>query len=146
MAIVHSQWWCIEIPDDWSAEEDDGGVSIADPDDVGELYISALKKEPGDAGHSDTAIDRAELRALAAELIEQGSAEQQCAVAGLQGLYFAYTQDQLAWREWYLTDGATLLLASYNCEPDNVQLDAAPLEQMLESLVLVDNNELAKPD
>ena len=150
MAIVHAQWWCIEIPDAWNAEACDGGVSIADPDEVGELYISALKKDPGDVGagafDSAAAIDPGELRELAADLIERGIDGRDCAMAGLQGLYFAYTEDELAWREWYLTDGVTVLIASYNCEADNAQLDAAPIEQMLDSIVLVDNKELVRSD
>ena len=138
MSIVHAPWWCIEMPDEWQAEEDDEDevILIIDPDDLGELCITAIKKQDG-------LIDKAELLESAADLVERRLTSTDVGIAGLTGIYFEYEQEGEAWREWYLTDGSTMLYATYNCDSENAQIDAAVIDQMLESLVLVDNSEAA---
>lgn len=44
MAIVQTQWWCLELPDEWSAEMEDDCVTIADCDGVGEIDITVVRK------------------------------------------------------------------------------------------------------
>ena len=42
MNIVETDYWCLMLPPEWSAERDDDVVLITDQDGIGELAISAL--------------------------------------------------------------------------------------------------------
>ncbi len=40
MRAVESQWWIIELPDEWEAEQDEEAILISDQDGVGEIVIT----------------------------------------------------------------------------------------------------------
>ncbi|MBL6813512.1 MAG: hypothetical protein ISQ66_08250, partial [Luminiphilus sp.] len=48
MNIVETDYWCLMLPPEWSAEEEDGSVLITDQDGIGELAITTLVREPED--------------------------------------------------------------------------------------------------
>ena len=49
MNIVETDYWCLMLPPEWSAEEEEGSVLITDQDGIGELAITTLVREPDDA-------------------------------------------------------------------------------------------------
>ncbi|NNC55075.1 MAG: hypothetical protein HKO07_05070 [Pseudomonadales bacterium] len=139
MPIVHAPWWCLDIPDEWRAEEEDGAIVVVDPDDVGELCITVLRSEQG-------AVDVDALLEFSAELREQGHESKAACVAGLVGEYFAYQRDGESWREWFLAQEDALVIISYCCDAENESIDAAVIDEMLETFVLADNSEAAEPE
>ncbi|MBT8138544.1 MAG: hypothetical protein KJP25_02155 [Gammaproteobacteria bacterium] len=139
MPIVHAPWWCLDIPDEWRAEEEEGCIVIVDPDEVGELCITVLRREQGE-------VDSHSLRELSAELREQGHAPQPASVAGLSGDYFSYRNAGESWREWFLAQDDTLVVISYCCDAENETIDAAVVDEMLETFVLADNSEAAETE
>ena len=42
MNIVETDYWCLMLPPEWSAEEEEGSVLITDQDGIGELAITTL--------------------------------------------------------------------------------------------------------
>jgi len=48
MNIVETDYWCLMLPPEWSAEEEDGSVLITDQDGIGELAITTLVREMDD--------------------------------------------------------------------------------------------------
>ena len=44
MQIVQTDSWCLQIPDEWSAEIEDGVVVIFDCDGVSEINITIVRK------------------------------------------------------------------------------------------------------
>ena len=42
MNIVETDYWCLMLPPEWSAQREDDVVVIADQDGIGELAISTL--------------------------------------------------------------------------------------------------------
>ena len=49
MNIVETDYWCLILPPEWSAEEEEGSVLITDQDGIGELAITTLVREPDDS-------------------------------------------------------------------------------------------------
>lgn len=131
MSIVQTEWWCIELPDEWSAEMDDDCVSITDCDNVGTIDVSAIRKEEGLVSEQD-------LKDLAEELIADGFEFQRVTIAGSKGLLFSYQEEDVAWREWYLAHDSLVLYATYNTEVEHSGLDDAMVDEILSTLVFLD--------
>lgn len=137
MPIVHAEWWCLEIPAEWEAQEDDGSVTIVDPDEIGELCISVYRRD-------DDGVEQVDLDSLVSDLLESGSQAQPVQLAGLAGQLFVHRSEGYSWREWFLQSDSMLVLISYSCAPENEGIDASVIDEMLESFVLVDNSELQR--
>ena len=133
MSIVQTEWWCIELPDEWSAEMEDDCVSITDCDNVGTIDISAVRKEGGLVGQQD-------LLDLAADLVADDIQFQPVTIAGAEGVLFEYEQEGVTWREWYLAQGTLVLYATYNTEVEHAGLDDALVDEILSTLVFLDEH------
>ena len=42
MNIIETDYWCLMLPDEWSAEQSDDVVLITDQDGIGELAVTTL--------------------------------------------------------------------------------------------------------
>ncbi len=125
MSVLESQWWMLELPQEWQASQDDEMIVIADQDGVGEIAITTLEKEDGD-------VTEAELLAFT-EGLGKGEA---VTVSGLAGYYFAYQEDGDALREWYLRADNLLLFITYACDRDNAGMDDGAVDDILGTLAL----------
>lgn len=138
MSIVQTHWWCLELPDEWSAEMEEDSVIISDRDGVGEITISVVSK-------SDGSVQVEDLRDFAEELIEQGEQGQRIELGSVNdpdisppsGLLFAYDDSEGAWREWYLGCGALLIYITYNCDIEHRLLDDAIVDEILSTLIVL---------
>ena len=79
MSIVQTQWWCLELPDEWTAEMDDDSVTIADCDRVSEVDITVIRKQSGQVNEGD-------LDEFAGDLRAQGLTGETVALNAAQGL------------------------------------------------------------
>ena len=50
MNIVETDYWCLLLPPEWSAEQEEDTVCVTDQDGIGELAVTALIREQDDAG------------------------------------------------------------------------------------------------
>ena len=129
MRVVESQWWIIDLPDEWEADQDEESIIISDEDGVGEIVLTSMEKEQG-------AVDDAELKRYTEDLEQQFGAGDAVKLAGLQGYYFCYQQDGDAIREWYLRCDNLLLLITYSCDEDNGGMDDSAVDEILSTFYL----------
>jgi hypothetical protein len=127
MRTVETDWWLLDLPDEWEAEQDDETIVIGDEDGVGALEITTLTRENADADFSD-------LSALAEQIVPVSSPGKPVTLGGMAGLYFQYQEEGDAVREWLLSDGEILLLITYSCDIENGGLDDATVDDILDTL------------
>ena len=132
MHTVETDWWLLDLPEEWQAEQDDETIVITDEDGVGVLEITSL--EPDDDGR------RVDLQALAKQLVPEGLAGSAARLGDFDGLYFQYQEEGDAVREWLLQCDNRVLLVSYSCDIDNAGMDDAFVDEVLDTL------ESRKPD
>lgn len=131
MPFVETECWAVEIPDEWLAECEDDVVTITDCDNVGALDITTVHKEAG-------VIELDDLYEFAQELINEGGEPAKITVANVDGIYFDYQEDDVAWREWYLRRGSILFYATYNVDIENVGMDDVVVDEILSTVVFFD--------
>ena len=133
MNILETDHWCLLLPPEWWAVNEDGVVRIVDNDEVGELEVSTLCKDSG-------AVSQQEIAAMAEEEspeIRQWKAAQLGVFAGVMG---EFSENDEAWiREWYVAAGPVLLYITYICDLENKGMDDPSVEELLNTLVLGDN-------
>ncbi len=109
-------------------ETDEDSVLLYDPDNgVGTLEISCFCKE-------DCATTREELLDLAADTIASGARRMDVNLAGMDGLLFFYTEDGMAWKEWYLAAGNCTFFITYDCPEELEGAEDDELVEIIESL------------
>lgn len=127
MRTVETDWWLLDLPDEWEAEQDEETIVIGDEDGIGALEITTLTRETSDADFSD-------INALAKQIVPVTSAGKPVELGGMSGLYFQYQEEGDAVREWLLSDGEILLLVTYSCDAENAGLDDGTVDDILETL------------
>src|SRR6185312_7590726 len=101
MHTVETDWWLLDLPEEWSAEQDDETIVIVDEDGVGALEVTALEYE--DDGPM-------EVNALAAQLMPDDVKGQPVRLGDFHGLCFTHQDEGDAVREWIVQrDQRTLL-------------------------------------
>jgi len=131
MNIVETDYWCLMLPAEWSAEQSEDIVLITDPDGVGELAVTTLMRDPG-ATEDAAAIDVA--REESPEILAWRSAEFGC----FSGLTGRFEEGGCVTQDWYLTYGDALIYVTYTCDKENDGLDAAAVDEILATLVAGD--------
>jgi hypothetical protein len=125
MHIVETDWWALDLPEEWEAEQDEETIVISDEDGVGVIEITMLESEEG--GDSD-------LRALATQLLERPVTLEPAQLGDFSGFYYHYHDEGDAVREWLLRKNEQILLISYSCDTDNEGLDDESVDDILGTL------------
>ncbi len=139
MRAVESQWWIIELPDEWEAEQDEEAILISDQDGVGEIVITTLQKEQG-------CVDDRELQSYAEDIFQAFGPGQSVTLAALQGYYINYLDGGDAIREWYLRCDNLLILITYSCDEDNAGMDDSAVDEILSTLYIKVGDETVSAD
>ena len=129
MNVVETQWWIVDLPPEWQAEQDEETILISDEDGVGEIAITTLEKEDGD-------VSLHELRDFCKDVEQQFGEGQVVNVAETKGYYFSYSDDGDAVRDWYLRYDNLLLLITHSCANDNAGMDDSAVNEILETLFI----------
>ena len=129
MRVVESQWWIIDLPDEWEADQEEDSIIISDEDGVGEIVFTTMEKQQGD-------VTDADLKLHTEDLQQQFGAGQALNIAELEGYYYSYQEDDDAVREWYLRCDKLLLLITYSCDQDNAGMDDAAVDEILSTLYI----------
>ncbi len=137
MSIVQTQWWCLELPDEWTAEMDDDSVTISDCNCVSEVDITVIRKQSGQVNEGD-------LDEFAGDLRAQGLIGEAVALNAAQGLLFQYDDEDGAWREWYLAAESLMIYITHNSAIEDKGLDNAVVDDILSTLVTLDDEALAE--
>ena len=131
MNIVETDFWCLMLPPEWSAEEEEDSVLITDQDGIGELAITTLVGESGDTDGSKIV----EIANEESPEVRAWSAVKMGAFSGVTGQFIA---EGAVLNEWYLGCGAALLYCTYTCDVEDDGLDIAAVEDILGTLVAGD--------
>lgn len=115
----------LDLPEEWSAEQDEETVVVTDEDGVGALEVTVLEYE------DDSPM---EVAALAAQLMPEGLAGRDVRIGDFDGLYFEYQDEGDAVREWVVQCGQRTLLVTYSCDIEDAGMDDAIVDEILETL------------
>ena len=128
MSIVETDHWCLMLPPEWSAEEEEGSVLITDQDGIGELAITTLVRETED----NSAPQLAEIALAESPEVKEWSA----AIFGeFSGVTGEFTEEGMVLQEWYLGHGVALLYCTYACDAEDAGMDMPAVEEILGTLV-----------
>ena len=128
MKIIETEYWCLMLPPEWSAEQSEDVVMITDQDGIGELAVTTLIQDNVSAGEASVA-----------KVAEEESPEvadwSPVQVGPFAGVAGSFTEDGLVIREWYLTYRSALLYVTYACGIEDDGLDTGAVEEILGTLV-----------
>ena len=131
MKIIETEYWCLMLPPEWSAEQSEDVVVITDQDGIGELAVTTLIQDNASAAE-----------ASAAKVAEGESPEvadwTTVQVGPFAGVAGSFKEDALVIREWYLTYRSALLYVTYACDIEDDGLDTGAVEEVLGTLVAGD--------
>lgn len=128
MNIVETDYWCLMLPPEWSAEEEEGSVLITDQDGIGELAVTTLVREPGDA-------PEASLSEIAQAESPEVSSWATATFGEFSGVTGEFTEEGTVLQEWYLCHGVALLYCTYACDAEDAGMDISAVEEILGTLV-----------
>lgn len=119
------------LPPEWWADTEDDSILVGDRDDVGCIEISTLHKEQGEFDLAEAAeIARSE-SALALEWSK-------VSLGDFEGVVSQFVEEGAAIREWYVVRRGMLLFITYSCDEDNRGMDDAAVDELLDTLTLVE--------
>jgi len=127
MKVLETDWWTLELPPEWEAEQDEEIVIVEDEDGVSCLELSTLVREDG-------AVSDEDLAAFSAELRGEGLKPRAVGPGCWRGLLFEHDDAEHHWREWFLRHGATFVYAAYHCLAENRGMDDAAIDEILATL------------
>lgn len=133
MNVVETEWWILDLPVEWQAEQEDETIIISDEDGVGELAITTLEKQGG-------VVSDQELLALAEELVDEYGSPDAVNLAELTGFYFSYNEEGLSLRDWYLKFDNKIILITYSCELENSAMDDAAVNEILSTFFMKEDD------
>ncbi|MFK8047873.1 MAG: hypothetical protein AB8B81_05510 [Halioglobus sp.] len=134
MNVLETEWWTMAVPPEWWAEAEEDSILVGDRDDVGCIEFSTLHKEAGE-------FSQAELEAIARAEAEQELSWDSVKLGEFFGVRSAFRDDGAAIREWYVANGSVLLFITYSCDEDNAGMDDSAVDELLGTLMVVDNSE-----
>ena len=128
MKIIETEYWCLMLPPEWSAEQSDDVVVITDQDGIGELAVTTLIQDNASAGEASAAI-------VAEEESPEVADWTTVQVGPFAGVAGSFKEEGLVIREWYLTYRSALLYVTYACGIEDDGLDTGAVEEILGTLV-----------
>ena len=128
MNIVETDYWCLMLPPEWLAEEDEDSVLITDQDGIGELAITTLVREPDDAPDTN-------LSEIAQTESPEVSSWAVATFGDFSGVTGQFTEEGAVLQEWYLIHGVALLYCTYACDVEDAGMDMPAVEEILGTLV-----------
>lgn len=130
MNVLETEWWTLAVPPEWWADTEEDSIVVGDRDDVGCIEISTLHKEQG-------VFDADEVRAIATSESEAVNDWTRVELGDFTGFTGDYPEEGAAIREWYVAHGAMLLFITYSCDEDNRGMDDAAVNELLDTLQLL---------
>ena len=133
MNMLETEWWTMAIPPEWWADSEEDSIVVGDQDGVGCIEISTLHKEEGE-------FDREMVLDIAQAEAEQSLDWQAVKLGDFAGVSGSYVEEELAMREWYLSNHALLLFVTYSCDLENRGMDNAAVDALLDTLMLLESD------
>ena len=132
MNVLETEWWTMAIPPEWWADSEEESVVVGDQDGVGCIEISTLHKEAGE-------FDKELVLNIAQTEAEQPLDWQAVKLGDFAGVSGSYEEEDMAVREWYVSNGSLLLFVTYSCNLENRGMDNAAVDALLDTLMVLDS-------
>ena len=129
MNILQTEWWSMALPPEWWADQEEDSILIGDQDDVGVIEISTLQREDGN-------FSAAEVMQIARDNAEAGCTFGAVQRGDFTGQRTSFKEEDAALREGYLACDSVLLFVTYSCDLDNMGMDDAAVDEILDTLLL----------
>jgi hypothetical protein len=126
ITIYESTWWSVKLPAGWTASSEKECVTFRATSPLGALQISSARKNAGPV-QDDELIEFAKERQVSRPQLS--SVTYQC----FSGFMAERKIDGLAWKEWWLRSGDTMLYVSYTVVPPFTDSEMADVEAILRS-------------
>lgn len=127
MHQFRSKYWSVELPDDWTAEQEDTFTSIYSESGLGALQLSAARNSNGPATDAD-------LRDFANEHLDAGAPIKPVTCGAFTGFYLHYSMDDMYRRQWWLRSDDTVVLATYTSVLEDKGKEDPAVNGILETL------------
>ncbi len=134
MNVLETEWWTLALPPEWWADSEEDSILIGDQDGVGCIEISTLHKERGD-------FDEAEVGGIARDESGAGLEWKAANLGEFRGVTGRFEEEGVALREWYVASGSMLLFITYSCELENRGMDDAAVDELLDTLLVVERRQ-----
>lgn len=131
MNVLETEWWTLALPPEWWADSEEDSILVGDRDEVGCIEISTLRKDSGE-------FEAAEVATIAEADAQEGVPWRAVSVGDFTGLIGSYAEEGVAVRQWCVAAGAMLLFITYSCEDENSGMDDSAVDQILDTLMLVE--------
>jgi hypothetical protein len=131
MNVLETEWWTMALPPEWWAETEEDSILVGDRDDVGCIEITTLHKEQGE-------FDLAEASEIARSESSQSLDWNKLSLGDFAGITGQFVEEGAAIREWYVVRRGLMLFITYSCDEDNLGMDDAAVDELLDTLTLVD--------
>jgi len=138
MNVLETQWWTMAVPPEWWAESEEDSILVGDRDDVGCIEFSTVHKKEGE-------FDNAELESIARAEAEQEMSWNAVSLGEFTGVCSAFVTEGVAIREWFVANGALMLFITYSCDEDNAGMDDSAVDELLDTLMVVENSSVEQP-
>ncbi|MEH6582420.1 MAG: hypothetical protein V7754_10830 [Halioglobus sp.] len=132
MNVLETEWWNMALPPEWWAEAEEDSILVGDRDGVGCIEFSSLHKDEG-------VFDTAELENIARSESEQPLEWKRVELGEFAGVQADCQEEGVAIREWYVANDSLLLFITYSCDEDNGGMDDAAVDELLNTLMVVDS-------
>jgi hypothetical protein len=131
MNVLETEWWTMALPPEWWAETEEDSILVGDRDDVGCIEITTLHKEQGE-------FDLAEASEIARSESSQSLDWNKVSLGYFEGITSQFVEEGAAIREWYVVHRGLMLFITYSCDEDNRGMDDAAVDELLDTLALVE--------
>ena len=125
MHQFRSEYWSVELPDNWAAEQEDTFTSIYS--ELGALQLSAARNSNGPATDAD-------LLDFAKEHLDAGAPIKPVTCGAFSGFYLHYAMDDMYRRQWWLRSDDTVVLATYTSDLEDKGTEDPVVNGILETL------------
>jgi hypothetical protein len=124
---IESAWWSVDIPADWTADEDADCFTFESPDQSVALQFSAARK---DGGH----ISDDDLRDLAREHLDAGARLANVSFGSFTGFSIAFRADGMDHRHWWLRHDSLMVFITLTAPESTLSQHEPTARQILQSL------------
>ena len=131
MNVLQTEWWTMALPPEWWADTEEDSILVGDRDDVGCIEITTLRQDEGEFGLT-------EAMEIAGSESSQPLDWSKVSLGDFEGVSSHFVEEGAAIREWYVVRRGMLLFITYSCDEDNRGMDDAAVDELLDTLTLVD--------
>jgi hypothetical protein len=123
MDVLETDFWALQLPDEWFAEQDDETIIISDESEVSSIELTSVLAD------KTTSKDDILADVLPASAVKTVLAEE-------TAFYHELTEEGVFWRECVCELPQGILLISHGMDEDNKGMDDASVDEILSTLAI----------